>query len=923
MNKNQQRFFLRPVFSIIIVCALFCSAFGTNVVSIQNPSPVKDVHVTVTQADVTGVDFQVSLENYRVDTITEQGTTYDSIKIQSSGQTSDYGKAELPTISYYIAVPQGAEVSLSYQTSTPTIQYGYEIYPAQYPKPDGDGFTEPPFVKNETFYASTDYYPSSLVDLSPIMTMRDCRMVLVTVYPMTYNPMEKAVKIYDDITVHVEFSGGTGEFIREKYRSIYFQPLLDAFILNNNCLEKATVQNPQHGARSSDRADLLIVVYDDFYNAILPLAEWRHLSGIETKVMKWSDIGTTAADFRSYTENAYTNWELPPSFILIVGDADHVPVNYLFANPYHGTPTATDLWYACIGTADYLPEMHSARISVENSTQVTWIVNKILDYSKTPYMDENWFDDVLLAAKQESGRYFVYTSERIYDFLNPLGYSCNRQYQGTSPPGSTQGVIDAINGGVIIANHRDHGAAENDGYSYTGWSAPQFDTTHIQTSIFNGRKYPVMYSLNCDSGWFDGETDSEPGNYESIGEIGLRVAERGFVAVLASTRVSYSGYNDEFCCGLYDAMWSNFDPAYPNGGSANPFTTEVYRTAQVMNYGKLWMYDKYVVPGGCSPYPWTPSATVSRATFEEFHMHGDPSMEIWTQFPQTMTVTHPDAVSFQPSSINVTVTNASMGPVEGALVCVSQENGLYAKGLTDETGTAELYLEPQNGDAITIVVTSHNYLPNIGTIQVFVSDPPATPKTPEGPTVGSAKSVYSFSSDTTDPDGDEVLYCFDWGDGNISSWVGPFVSGATASASYAWMQGGNFSVRCKAKDTNGAQSDWSDPLTIQIGVPNLEIGRISGGLGSVSFEVKNTGQGDAFNIPWTVQVTRYPNKDKPASYKKNFNGSCEIIEAQTIEKITCRFLFGFGGAWITVRAYGLEKYAAGVVLGIIIIVPPQ
>jgi hypothetical protein len=923
MKKNHSILFIRPALSILIGCILLCSALVANVISTQNPPDAKDVQVTVSRSDTSGVDFHVSLEHYRFDTVADQATTYDCIDILSSGQTADYGKADLPTVSYYIAVPQAAEVTLSFDTSNPVVLQGYNIYPAQYPKPDGDGFTDPPFVKNETFYALDEYYPHSVVDISPIMTMRECRLVLITVYPITYNPAKKAVKVYNDITIHVNFAGGTGEFIPEKYRSIYFQPLFDAFVLNSNSLERPSVHNPEGGIRSGDRADLLIVVYDDFYDAILPLAQWRYLTGLETKIVRWSEIGTTAADLRNYMSTAYTTWELPPSFLLIVGDADQIPVNYLFNHPYHGTPTGTDLWYAAMGTSDYLPEIHAGRISVENASQLTTVVNKILDYSKTPYMGDNWFNRILLAARQESGRYFVYTSERIYNFLTPLGYSCNRQYSGTSPPGSTQGVIDAVNGGVLIANHRDHGAAENDGYSYTGWSYPQFDTANIQNSIFNGREYPVMFSLNCDSGWFDGETDTNSGNYESIGEVGLRVADRGFVAVLASTRVSYSGYNDEFCCGLYDAMWSTFDPNYPNGNSANPYPTEVYRISQVMNFGKFWMYDKYIVPNGCSPYPWTPTTANSRATFEEFHIHGDPSMEVWTEFPQEITVTHPDAVPLQPSTITITVTTTgSKTPVAGAMVCLSQENGMYMKGVTDDTGTVQLSIEPQNGQDITIVVTAHNYLYYMGTIHVWVSNPPAIPKIPEGPTVGSAEVSYSFSTNTTDPDGDQVSYCFDWGDGNLSQWVGPFDSGATASASYAWMQGGNYTVRCMAKDIHGAQSNWSEPLPIRIGVPTIEIGRIKGGIGSIHFEVNNTGDGDAMGIPWTVTAKRYP-LNNPAIYNKQFNGNCSTILAGATENITCGFIFGIGGVKLTVHAYKAEKITYGVLLGIVLIVLPQ
>ncbi|GAH68495.1 unnamed protein product, partial [marine sediment metagenome] len=138
-----------------------------------------------------------------------------------------------------------------------------------------------------------------------------------------------------------------------------------------------------------------------------------------------------------------------------------------------------------------------------------------------------------------------------------------------------------------IANHRDHGTAQNGGGDYTGWSSPRFTTDHIINNIDNGEKYPVMFSLNCMSGWFDGETDSNSGNWESIGEVGIRVANKGFVAVIASTRVSYSGFNDELCRGFYDGMFPDFDPDYPTNSSANPYNTKVSMVSILRGWGRV------------------------------------------------------------------------------------------------------------------------------------------------------------------------------------------------------------------------------------------------------------------------------------------------------------------------------------------------
>ncbi|UCF49649.1 MAG: PKD domain-containing protein, partial [Thermoplasmatales archaeon] len=87
---------------------------------------------------------------------------------------------------------------------------------------------------------------------------------------------------------------------------------------------------------------------------------------------------------------------------------------------------------------------------------------------------------------------------------------------------------------------------------------------------------------------------------------------------------------------------------------------------------------------------------------------------------------------------------------------------------------------------------------------------------PEGPAKGAVGYEYIFSSETTDPNGDEIYYMFDWGDGDFSEWVGPFPSGETGKASHIWNDEGYFDVSVKARDENGAQSDWSETSTIEL-----------------------------------------------------------------------------------------------------------
>jgi hypothetical protein len=228
-----------------------------------------------------------------------------------------------------------------------------------------------------------------------------------------------------------------------------------------------------------------------------------------------------------------------------------------------------------------------------------------------------------------------------------------------------------------------------------------------------------------------------------------------------------------------------------------------------MNYGKFWMYDIYVAPGGCDPYPWTPSEDVSRTTFEIFHVHGDPTMEIWTEMPKNLEVTY----EILENAAEVLVSNSG-DPVENALVSLYQENGIYLKGLTDDDGMLMLDVNNPTDEEITMVVTAHNYL--FDQQNFYWNRAPDIPSKPSGPKNGEIDIEYNFSTYTTDPEEEQLYYWFDWGDGTNSDWLGPFESGETCKASHAWTERGGFNITVKAKDINDMEGSWSEVAKIWI-----------------------------------------------------------------------------------------------------------
>lgn len=93
------------------------------------------------------------------------------------------------------------------------------------------------------------------------------------------------------------------------------------------------------------------------------------------------------------------------------------------------------------------------------------------------------------------------------------------------------------------------------------------------------------------------------------------------------------------------------------------------------------------------------------------------------------------------------------------------------------------------------------------------NQPPNKPEPPIGNESGSPGEIIDYRiKKTSDPNGDKISYIFDWGDGNQSLWL--YKTTGSIISSHYWNEQGTYEVRVKAMDEYGAESDWSDPLTV-------------------------------------------------------------------------------------------------------------
>ena len=134
---------------------------------------------------------------------------------------------------------------------------------------------------------------------------------------------------------------------------------------------------------------------------------------------------------------------------------------------------------------------------------------------------------------------------------------------------------------------------------------------------------------------------------------------------------------------------------------------------------------------------------------------------------------------------------------EGFEVHQTSDRGFIVGGLTESYGSGDRDVWLVKFDAF------ENLRPN-------------KPSIPAGSSQGKIGEEYAYTCIGTDPDGDQIYYMFDWGDGADSGWIGPYNSGEECSVSHIWNHKDNYEIKVKTKDIHEGESEWSDPLPVSM-----------------------------------------------------------------------------------------------------------
>lgn len=746
------------------------------------------------------------------------------VTVESFGRLLIPGKPSLPSKIFSIAIPPGATVQdVTFEAKTITVLPGeYKIAPNPLPRVIG---AEDSIFQNrdrqqyeenlKSVYSQDNPYPETIGELVGTGGYRKYNLIDVRITPVIYYPVSGKLMYYQDIVVHVQYT------IPEKFSS---QDIMVDNLAKTEENAKKIIFNydeaqkwyPTNAPGGREQYNYVIITLDSLTSSVTPLVDWESAKGRSVNVVTTSWISSNyegydlAAKMREFLRDKYPSGAWGITDVCLIGDYDDVPIRRTAQNVGYGQPE-TDYYYAELSLPDseswdsngnhqygensdpidFETEVVVGRIPWSDPDVVQSICEKSVAYEQNN--DDSFKKNILLL-----GAYFWPDTDNavLMEYkTNPSNYPWMSDWTKTKLYEDAQSQypcdydlsysnVESVwsQGTYAFVNWAGHGSPTA---CYEYYPSQPFVST--DTCLQLNDEYPaIIFADACSN------SDTDHLN------IGQAMLKRGGVGFLGATKVAYGmpAWNDP-----YDGSSQSLDCFFTTHVTSGEYTQgEAHQwSLREMYVNDLWYYPRYEM-------------------FQWGALWGNPSL---TMGP--VTTSNPPLIPAEPS-----------GPARG----VRNVDYIFSSSTTDpdgdqifymfswDDGTSSQWLGPYSpGNTVT---SSHSWS-DLGTyyvkvkakdtngatsdwsqpheISIVLNDAPDIP-TISGPGTGGPGKNYLFKMQTTDINGDDVYYFIDWGDNTTTEWIGPFASGTQATTTHSWSEEGTYTVKVKAKDTAGDESDW-------------------------------------------------------------------------------------------------------------------
>lgn len=713
---------MKSIYRTIFVLVIIALSLTTSAQTFTFDDYRSDEGFNMIKSNNSSVEISYSVHEFTMQDVTVKGNAMKAIHLPTTFLPNDEGAPDLPGSSQYIALPQGAKPKLNIISYRTEKYSDIDVAPApRIPLDTDNGPLD--YNKDETIYSENAFYPENPFILSETTTIRGVDAVLLGITPFQYNPVTKELVVYRDIELEVEFEGGNGQFGDNRYRSRWFDPILQDHLINYASLPEMEYHTT--AGSKSDGFEYVIIAPDDpvFLSWADTIKQFRNMQGISTGVYTITEVGGNNTNtIEDFINNAYNTWSTPPLAFLIL--ADYGATGNGILSPIWDYYCASDHIYGDIngnGMADVI----MARMTAQNETHLENMITKITSYETNPPTYESYYNPIT-ALGWQTERWFQICSESVGGYFanvkgknpvrineiyggnpntdpwstatntstimnvfgpNGLGYiPASPTELGNWADGDAAMLNEAINNGAFIIQHRDHGGN-------TGWGEPAYNNNSLD-GLSN--EDPIfVFSINCLTGKYNWSGECFTEKFHRM--------EQGALGLTAASEVSYSFVNDTYVWGLYDYMFPDFLPQY------GPTITE--QRGMLPAFANV--AGKYFLQASSWPY----NEGNKEVTYHLFHHHGDAFQSIYSEVPQNLMVMHDNVLLIGVSSFSVTADS-------GAFIALSHNGEILATAESDGTPQT-MSITPMIPDNILdVVVTKQNYFRYHAEVPVIPADMP-------------------------------------------------------------------------------------------------------------------------------------------------------------------------------------------------------
>jgi hypothetical protein len=534
-----------------------------------------------------------------------------------------------------------------------------------------------------------EWFPSMPVTIGDPVIMRHTRFSQVAVSSFLYNKERTKIRLLKNVYIELELANS--EINRKQDRGAQNGSSFDRL---------ATAGITGHSpSRTEMRGSYLFICPDNeiVVNTLGYLKEWKQKLGFEAEIVTLSETGETNSQIKDYLQNAYDTWEVPPEFVVLVGDVNgniQLPSWYIagYMSPY----CVTDHPYTLLEGDDYFPDIMIGRFSVQNLSQLQTIVSKVINYESAPVESNDWTRRaIMLSYVIDVGNYAMYSQretvmavrEKLLDFT----YTEVDTFISPWQTGASN-LINHINSGYSFINYRGAGSpvywSGGYGHMFTLWNIGE---------LGNGFMLPMVTSIVCGGG------DFAYGNYDtSFGEEWLAAGSpanpRGAIGFIGPSELdTKTPFNNCLDLGIYQGI-----------------TQEgIFGCAAMMLRGKMELYNNYP---GCHQMDGSNDALDSDMFyFYVYNLLGDPGLKIWTDEIKHYELEMPDNLPLGSSYYSISLSGSE---IEGHTLALTSEGELISTSSTNAAGWVAVEI-PANLTDFEVTLSGYGYVPITQNVQII------------------------------------------------------------------------------------------------------------------------------------------------------------------------------------------------------------